>query len=228
MRSLATELSQASKQFRLCQKEFLHSQFPALMFSAPTRTFAHGPGSKRRREQQGASARSVHAAAIGNGFMQQLLTYLCLFLLLFLSPPADLRAQEVVGEQFLSAADGVSRGVSLEDAVDLGLTEGQAAELALMEQHSNSREKEIIRIAQSVNQLAQLFRELNELVIEQGTVLDRIDYNVEQSLVKIQRGVKDLDEAEKESKKALTMKCIVILALIVFFLLIVFIWRKSS
>jgi syntaxin 16 len=141
---------------------------------------------------------------------------------------ADLRAQEVVGEQFLSAADGVSRGVSLEDAVDLGLTEGQAAELALMEQHSNSREKEIIRIAQSVNQLAQLFRELNELVIEQGTVLDRIDYNVEQSLVKIQRGVKDLDEAEKESKKALTMKCIVILALIVFFLLIVFIWRKSS
>jgi syntaxin 16 len=164
MRSLATELNQASKQFRHCQKEYLH----------------------------------------------------------------NLRAQEVVGQQFLSAADGVSRGVSLEDACDNGLTDAQVSELALMEQQASDREREIIRIAQSVNQLATIFRELNELVIEQGTVLDRIDYNIESTLAKVQSGVKHLEDAEKQSKKALTLKCIILLAIICFMLLIVFIWRKSA
>jgi syntaxin 16 len=164
MRSLATELNEASKQFRACQKAYLQ----------------------------------------------------------------NLRAQEVVGQQFLSGADGASRGISLDDAVDRGLTDAQMAELALIEQQSNSREKEIIRIAQSVNQLATLFRELHTLVIDQGTVLDRIDYNIATSLDKIQRGTKDLEEAEKESKKALTMKCILLLAIVCLMLLIVFIWRKSN
>ena len=140
---------------------------------------------------------------------------------------SDLRAQELVGEQFLSAADGKSRGVSLEDAVENGLTPSQEQELSLMAAQASDREREIIRIAQSVNQVAQLFTELNMLVIEQGTVLDRIDYNIEQSLTKIKKGVVDLEDAEKESKKALTLKCIILLAIICFLLLIVFIWKKS-
>jgi len=142
-------------------------------------------------------------------------------------PRSDLRAQELVGEQFLSAADGKSRGVSLEDAVENGLTPSQEQELSLMAAQASDREREIIRIAQSVNQVAQLFTELNMLVIEQGTVLDRIDYNIEQSLTKIKKGVVDLEDAEKESKKALTLKCIILLAIICFLLLIVFIWKKS-
>ena len=140
---------------------------------------------------------------------------------------SDLRAQELVGEQFLSAADGKSRGVSLEDAVENGLTPSQEQELSLMAAQASDREREIIRIAQSVNQVAQLFTELNMLVIEQGTVLDRIDYNIEQSLTKINKGVVDLEDADKESKKALTLKCIILLAIICFLLLIVFIWKKS-
>lgn len=170
MRSLAAELQQASKQYRLCQKEFLH----------------------------------------------------------------NLRLQEQVGEQFFSDGGGggssSSSGahVSLEDAMDRGLTPAQVSELALMERQASDREKEIIHIAQSVNELANLFKELNQLVIEQGTVLDRIDYNIESSLVKIKKGVIDLEDADKQSKKALTMKCIILLAIICFLLLIVFIWKHSS
>lgn len=141
-------------------------------------------------------------------------------------------AQEQVGKQFSlsddSDASSGGRSVSLADAMDRGFTPHEIQELQLMERQANDREKEILRIAKSVNDLAVLFKELNQLVIEQGTVLDRIDYNVEQSLVKIKKGVVDLESANETSKKALTMKCIALLAIVCILLLIVFIWKQSS
>ena len=102
------------------------------------------------------------------------------------------------------------------------------AELAQIEAQSSDREKEIIKIAQSVNELATLFKELNMLVIEQGTILDRIDYNIETSLTKIRKGVVDLEDANKMSKQALTTKCLAILAIICVLLFIVFVAKVSS
>lgn len=37
-----------------------------------------------------------------------------------------------------------------------------------------------MRIAQSIEELAHVMKHLAELVIDQGTVLDRIDYNMDQ------------------------------------------------
>jgi hypothetical protein len=42
------------------------------------------------------------------------------------------------------------------------------------------RDKEIQQIARSIEELSQIFKELAILVIDQGTILDRIDYNMEQ------------------------------------------------
>lgn len=43
-----------------------------------------------------------------------------------------------------------------------------------------SRDAEIQRIAKSVASLAKIFKEVSNMVIDQGTVIDRIDYNMEQ------------------------------------------------
>lgn len=43
-----------------------------------------------------------------------------------------------------------------------------------------SRDIEIQRIAKSVGALAAIFKEVAEMVIDQGTLVDRIDYNMEQ------------------------------------------------
>ena len=43
-------------------------------------------------------------------------------------------------------------------------------------QEVNERDTEIMRIAQSIEELAVIFKQLAVLVIDQGTILDRIDY----------------------------------------------------
>lgn len=41
------------------------------------------------------------------------------------------------------------------------------------------REREINDIARGIIELSDIFRELQSMIIDQGTMLDRIDYNVE-------------------------------------------------
>ena len=54
------------------------------------------------------------------------------------------------------------------------------------------RSQDIQRIIKSINELAELFNELSVLVVEQGTILDRIDYNVEQTVVHTKQGLGEL------------------------------------
>lgn len=55
------------------------------------------------------------------------------------------------------------------------------------------REREINDIAQGIIELSDIFRELQTMIIDQGTMLDRIDYNVE-------RMATDVKEANTELK----------------------------
>jgi syntaxin 16 len=51
-----------------------------------------------------------------------------------------------------------------------------------LEQVAAERDMEISRIATSIEELSAIFKELAVLVIDQGTILDRIDFNMEQVL----------------------------------------------
>ena len=52
----------------------------------------------------------------------------------------------------------------------------------------NERDQEIVRIAKSIEELAAIFKELAVLVIDQGTILDRIDYNMESAVENAKQG----------------------------------------
>ena len=91
----------------------------------------------------------------------------------------------------------------------------------------NQRDEEITRIATSINELAQIFKELAVLVIDQGTILDRIDYNMESAVEHAKEGIKELKKAEDHQKNALPMKCIVALVVLIAIMLIVLVVKNS-
>ena len=60
-----------------------------------------------------------------------------------------------------------------------------------------TRTKEIEQIAQSIAELAELFRDLNNMVVEQGTVLDSVEYNVQVTARETEAAVGELKIAQR-------------------------------
>ena len=60
-----------------------------------------------------------------------------------------------------------------------------------------TRDRELTEIAKSIAQLAELFKDLSALVIDQGTLLDSVEYNIEQTAVQMEEAVRELNTATK-------------------------------
>lgn len=60
-----------------------------------------------------------------------------------------------------------------------------------------ARDRELTEIAKSIASLAELFKDLSTLVIDQGTVLDSVEYNIEQTAVHVSDAVRELNTATK-------------------------------
>ncbi|WFD35296.1 t-SNARE affecting a late Golgi compartment protein 2 [Malassezia cuniculi] len=100
-------------------------------------------------------------------------------------------------EQSSEAVNTSSRGLlDIEDVrADVELSQQQllVQDDALAE--IQERDREITQIAKSIAELAQLFQDLSALVIEQGTMLDRIDYNIDNMAHDIRQSGVELDRA---------------------------------
>jgi len=122
---------------------------------------------------------------------------------------------------------GSGAGAGAEDR-DTGFTDEQMRELATAEEDVDERMREIQRIAKSVEELAVLFKELAVLVVEQGTILDRIDHNMEQAVEHSKQGVKELIKAEEYQKSARPIKCMALLMVLIVVCVIIIIAKTAS
>ena len=116
------------------------------------------------------------------------------------------------------------------------------------DQDLRSRDRELTEIAKSIAQLAELFKDLSAMVIDQGTLLDSVEYNIEQTAVQMSDAVKELDMATqcvffhfislisfvsvlvlihlyRYQKNTGRRKCIFLLLLIIFGLILVLIFK---
>lgn len=77
------------------------------------------------------------------------------------------------------------------------------------------REREINDIAQGIIELADIFKELQTMIIDQGTMLDRIDYNVERMAVDVKAANVELKVASGYQRRGTKRRIILLLILLV-------------
>jgi syntaxin 16 len=93
------------------------------------------------------------------------------------------------------------------------------------------REREIEDIAQGIIELANIFQELQTMVIDQGSMLDRIDYNVENMNRDVKEADKELKVASGYQQRSMKRKIMLLLAILiagVFILLSLKLGTRSS
>ena len=78
------------------------------------------------------------------------------------------------------------------------------------------RDEDLTNLLKSVNDLAQIFKDMQTLVMEQGTILDRIDYNIDIASSNISQGKKNITKADKHMKNNCFRNVIIILIVIIF------------
>lgn len=112
-----------------------------------------------------------------------------------------------------------------DDLDDMGFNEHQMAKLKKSEALTVEREKEIQQVVESVNELAQIMKDLSVLVIDQGTIVDRIDYNIQNVAVAVDEGLKQLQKAERTQKRGGMIMCATILVIMCFVMLVLLVLK---
>lgn len=117
----------------------------------------------------------------------------------------QLKNRDAKRKQFSIGSADVRERLEREERTSKYLTQGYSQveinELLLMEDQALETSREVQNILAQVNELNQMFKDMHDLVVEQGTVLDRIDYNIEQASEKVSKGLEELKKARDQQKK---------------------------
>ncbi|XP_021280496.1 syntaxin-41-like isoform X3 [Herrania umbratica] len=109
---------------------------------------------------------------------------------------------------------------------DMGFNEHQMSKLKQSEFSTLEREREITQVVKSVNELAQIMKDLSVLVIDQGTIVDRIDYNIQNVATSVEEGFKQLQKAEQTQKKGGMVMCATVLVILCFIMIVLLILKE--
>ena len=113
------------------------------------------------------------------------------------------------------------------ESVDPGFTSTQIASVEISTALAEERGREIEHIVKTIVELAQIMRDLSALVVEQGTMLDRIDHNIQEASVKIESGLDQIKQTEKTQKSTRMFICIIALIVLIVVMLIIVVARKA-
>lgn len=137
-------------------------------------------------------------------------------------------------ESFTSMADS-SMGTLIDvgdeqktESYDAGFSETQLLTVENASALTEERTRELTRVAENVNDLATLVKDIASLVVDQGTVLDRVDYNLEDVKLKTTGAVRELHIANRYQRKRHALCCIILLSIAcgVMFTILVFKWTS--
>ncbi|CAG7878311.1 unnamed protein product [Brassica rapa] len=137
-----------------------------------------------------------------------------------------LRLQKEDGGDLEMNLNGSSSRAEDDDFDDILFSEHQMSKIKKSEEISVEREKEIQQVVESVNELAQIMKDLSALVIDQGTIVDRIDYNIQNVSSTVEDGLKQLQKAERTQRSGGMVKCASVLVILCFIMLVLLILKE--
>ncbi|KXS20993.1 t-SNARE [Gonapodya prolifera JEL478] len=189
---------------------------------------------KRVQAETQAGGNSKHSAAFSRNIQTSLATKLQELTSQFRKAQSGylqkLRGHETTRRDMFSMAGDSEAQNEDEWSEGGGFTDDQLAVIESNEAAITQREKDINQIAKSIHTLAEIFRDMQTMVIDQGTMLDRIDYNIEQTAVYTEEAVVELNKGAKYQKSTRTKLFIILLSCLVLIMLVILIFkpRKSS
>ncbi|OJT12299.1 t-SNARE affecting a late Golgi compartment protein 2 [Trametes pubescens] len=144
-----------------------------------------------------------------------------------------LQGHAIKNQDLLAASGAVSlKGSAGMSALDEDVEAAAAShqdvvvrQMTAIDLNLQTRDRELTEIARSIASLAELFKDLSVLVIDQGTLLDSVEYNIEQTAAHMEDAVRELDVATKYQKNTGRRQCIFLLLLIIFGLIIALIFK---
>lgn len=117
---------------------------------------------------------------------------------------------------------------SFDDSADPGFSETQLLMVESASALAEERTQELSRVASNINDLATLVKDIASLVVDQGTVLDRIDYNLEDVKETTFAAVRELRIADRYQRKRHALCCIIILSVACGIMFIILIYKWTS
>jgi len=126
---------------------------------------------------------------------------------------------------FLSGGGGSSE----KEEDDVGFNDQQMQAVADLENLVTERDEEIRKIAESIQELSTIFKELAVLVIDQGTILDRVDFNMEMVAERTRHATAQLVQADHtDAKGTAPLKLVLSLLGAIFLLSLVLMLKLES
>lgn len=123
----------------------------------------------------------------------------------------------------------------LEESSDIESYSRQALQQAQeqIQQNPNSlilatREREISKLAMGILEISTIFKEMETLVVYQGSMLDRIDYNLANTVEDLRQSDKELLKAQGYQKRNTKCKLIFLMTIVAFGLFIVVLFKLKG
>ena len=117
---------------------------------------------------------------------------------------------------------------SIEDDFNVPFTGAQNAMAMENDMAIQKRNEEINRLLGQMEEMKGLFLDLSKLIQEQGTILDRIDNNIDVALDEVKQGNKELEQAEKHQKSKAFFIYLIAMIILIIILGTVIIIRKAK
>lgn len=115
-----------------------------------------------------------------------------------------------------------------DDYLEMNSSESQLLSVERTSTIARERQAQLESVGANVNDLAALVKDLAGLVVDQGTVLDRIDYNLEDVNVNMFKAVRELRIADRNDRKRHALCCILIMSIACSVMFIILVYKVTK